>query len=442
MVLSKLRMESPTVVVDGGSLFWKSKVLRESERAQRLLKAELQAKVVARNGIDAMVPGVGDLALGLDEYARLTAELPVLSANLVCGERSWPGSVVVDRGGVKLGVIGVSGELHPDCTLSQPPLDALQAELQGIGEVDAVLVLAHVGRGFGNQAAQVAGVDFVLDGADGASRKHPLQEGSAWILGNGKRGKTLGVLKLEPVEGAELWMDRGASEGVEERLAQRQERLEEAQEGLSSASPADRAKYQSRVDYYSKEVEEAEAELKAAASAAGPRSLFSNELVPLNADVGEDTAILAELEALTEAIAALPPQVASAPTSMGPYVGSESCRGCHLEAWTQWAETPHARAYASLARENKELDASCYGCHVTGAFHPEGPQTPHEVGHLKNVGCESCHGPGRAHVADPKAGQMQGEPRVQSCTQCHDGVQDQGDFDQSSYWPRVVHTPQ
>lgn len=442
-MLQELRETTPTMVVDGGDLFWKSRVIRERDLPQRRLKAQTQAELLREQGMDAMVPGEGDLALGIEEYVALTQDMPVLAGNLSCGEHTWPLTRVIPVGGKKVGVIGVTGEIHPACTLTQEPLAAVEAGVAQLGgSVDTVLVIGHVGQRFAEQAGAVAGVDFVLDGELGAARKNPLQKGEgAWQLGSGKRGKVLGVLTLSFVDGGQGWLDQASAVGIEERLAQREQRLKEAQEGLAGASEEDRGKYQARVDYFTDEVAEAKADLEAAKVRGGNLShLFLNKLVELEASVGEDEAVLAKLEALTEQVAALPASVAKAPPRVGPYVGSESCRGCHLEAYGQWKTTPHASAYASLSKENKTQDNSCFSCHVTGAFHPEGPQYANEVGHLKDVGCESCHGPGKDHVASPKAGQMTATPREASCVQCHDGVQDNGDFDLETYWPKVVHS--
>jgi hypothetical protein len=442
-VLKELRESTPTVVVDGGDLFWKSRVIRDRDLAQRQLKAQTQAKLLAQQGMDAMVPGEGDLALGISEYVALTQDMPVLAGNLVCGEQTWPLTRVVKAGGQKVGIIGVTGEIHEDCTLSQDPIDAVKAGVEQLGSaVDVVLVIGHVGHSFADHAGAVPGVDFVLEGESGSARRNPIRKDEgAWQLGSGKRGKTLGVLTLSFVKGASGWMDQASAVGIEERLEQRSDRLEEAKEGLATCSEEDRGKYEARVDYFTQEVAEAEADLTAARASDGALShLFLNKLVELEASIGEDAAVLAELEALTLAIDSMPEQVASSPPRIGPYVGAESCRGCHTDAYTQWKTTPHAAAYTSLEKERKQLDNSCFGCHVTGAFHPEGPQYANEVGHLKNVGCESCHGPGKEHVAGPKAGQMTAEPREASCVQCHDGVQDNGDFDLESYWAKVVHT--
>lgn len=443
MVLQELRASTPAMVVDGGDLFWKSRVIRERDLSQRRLKAQTQAELLAEQGMDAMVPGDGDLALGIDEYVAMTQEMPVLAGNLSCGTHTWPLTRVVPVGGKKVGVIGVTGEIHPACTLTQDPVEAVQAGVTQLGgSVDTVLVIGHVGKRFAEEAGAITGVDFVLDGEMGAARKNPIQkQEGAWQLGSGKRGKVLGVLTLRFVEGGQGWLDQASAVGIEERLEQRQARLEEAQQGLASAVEEDRGKYQARVDYFTEEVAEAKADLEAAQARDGSLSnLFLNKLVELEASVGEDDAVLAKLEALTAQINALPASVATAPPRVGPYVGSESCRGCHIQAYSQWKGTPHATAYGSLGKENKTQDNSCFGCHVTGAFHPEGPQYANEVGHLQNVGCESCHGPGKDHVASPKASQMTATPRESSCVQCHDGVQDNGDFDLETYWPKVVHS--
>ena len=85
-------------------------------------------------------------------------------------------------------------------------------------------------------------------------------------------------------------------------------------------------------------------------------------------------------------------------------------------------------------------DEACYSCHVTGAFHPDGPKNPGVVGGLENVGCESCHGPGRDHASTPTTIDMVVKPEVAVCTQCHDGVKDEGRFDPIQYLPRVSHS--
>ncbi|HIF04347.1 MAG TPA: hypothetical protein EYQ80_02750, partial [Candidatus Poseidoniales archaeon] len=115
------------------------------------------------------------------------------------------------------------------------------------------------------------------------------------------------------------------------------------------------------------------------------------------------------------------------------FVGDRMCMSCHSEQHAQWKSTPHAYAWSTLVKAQRSQDLDCYACHVTGAHHPEGPQTPRAATGLENVGCESCHGPGRDHIARPSANNITGAPEPSVCTQCHDGVKDEGRFELDAY---------
>lgn len=86
----------------------------------------------------------------------------------------------------------------------------------------------------------------------------------------------------------------------------------------------------------------------------------------------------------------------AAPPGTAHYVGNESCRECHEEAYDVWARTTHAHAYHTLEVVSKNFNLSCVGCHVTGYRQPGGSEVVQNEG-LRDVGCESCHGPGSLH---------------------------------------------
>ena len=92
--------------------------------------------------------------------------------------------------------------------------------------------------------------------------------------------------------------------------------------------------------------------------------------------------------------AAPAPQTASAPASK--YVGSNVCKTCHPDVWSNFYKNPH---YKSLAAG--DLPA-------------------------QDTGCESCHGPGQAHV-EARGGkativafsELQPKQVLDACLRCH-----------------------
>lgn len=98
------------------------------------------------------------------------------------------------------------------------------------------------------------------------------------------------------------------------------------------------------------------------------------------------------------------------------FLGPQSCKGCHPEAFALWTQSKHARASAHLQAEDQQ-NARCMTCH--------GPElTTQEVA---NVTCETCHG-GGAHYSpehvmkDPELARLVGleDPGEKTCRGCHD----------------------
>ena len=122
------------------------------------------------------------------------------------------------------------------------------------------------------------------------------------------------------------------------------------------------------------------------------------------------------------------------------FAGADTCRGCHPAEFAQWSSTAHAKAWATLVTERRQLDHDCFGCHATGVDAPGGPTLPGEVAGLRDVQCEACHGPSREHMRSPATVKPPvADPPQKACTGCHDGDQDGGRFDFGTYRPRVVH---
>ena len=124
------------------------------------------------------------------------------------------------------------------------------------------------------------------------------------------------------------------------------------------------------------------------------------------------------------------------------YVGAAKCKMCHNSPakgaqFTQWSESKHATAFATLASEESkkaaeakgiadpQKAAECLKCHVTGHGSPAemlGEKYKAEEG----VTCEACHGAGADYatmaIMKDKAKAIEAGlvmPDEKTCTGCH-----------------------
>jgi 2',3'-cyclic-nucleotide 2'-phosphodiesterase (5'-nucleotidase family) len=169
-----------------------------------------------------------------------------------------------------------------------------------------------------------------------------------------------------------------------------------------------------------------------------------NRFIGLDSDIPDDPAVVetvttAHDEFTNEQKVSLESNPTKAPQPLAdtsPFVGAETCQGCHAEQYAIWEKTQHAHAMATLQRKNEQFDNECVRCHVVG-FNKGGFQTLITTPQLANVQCEACHGPGRAHAASPAKGYGHMETPV-GCTQCHTQP-NSPDFNFETYWPKIKH---
>ncbi|MEY3214429.1 MAG: hypothetical protein RIT28_4910, partial [Pseudomonadota bacterium] len=286
----------------------------------------MQAESYALLGLDGFTPGAGDLALGVETFTRITQPLNVLAGNLTCGETSWPGGRVVERGGLEVGIVGVVGadeaaaEAAAGCVVSDP-VAAAKAAAASLGDVDVLIALHTGGATLSAQLAEaVPGLDFVLDGKVGASfpEPRPLAGGQVFELGAGGQGKKLGVLSLELTDGATAWDGEAATGELDRRLVLAKKRVAEAEAALGGAvDEAARARLSQRLVTLNKQVTDLEAQRAALApKTEGPVNRFSVELVELSAKVPDHAPTQALVAATLAQIsgAAATPAAAQAPS--------------------------------------------------------------------------------------------------------------------------------
>ena len=109
------------------------------------------------------------------------------------------------------------------------------------------------------------------------------------------------------------------------------------------------------------------------------------------------------------------------------YMGSETCKACHVDIYNVWENTRHAQAFSSPIFQRDWTDlgfkTSCLNCHTTGFDANTGDYAQ------EGVSCESCHGPLTVgHPANP----MTVQPDADLCATCHKTTTDE--------WRASVHS--
>ncbi|RKU27443.1 hypothetical protein C6497_11900 [Candidatus Poribacteria bacterium] len=120
------------------------------------------------------------------------------------------------------------------------------------------------------------------------------------------------------------------------------------------------------------------------------------------------------------------------------FVGTTTCKTCHIGEWKSWKETKHAHAYHTLEVAGHETDPECLTCHTVGFGASSGfisvEKTPHHI----DVGCENCHGPGSNHAEHPEQ-KGYGKIKETLCVTCHT-LENSPKFDIKVYFPQIVHS--
>lgn len=453
----------PAVVVDAGDFGAKSNTIPEGVLFQHRAKARLQLESLALGGLDAITFGEEDLALGVDWLLATAKELslPVVSANLHCGDATFAPWKVVERGALKVGITAVTApELAGSCTASDP-IRTVKKAVADMGPVDVVVLLAHEeAEADGAMVAAVPAIKVVVNGHGKVRNDAPKAlPGHAVQLGAGSRGKYVGLARIALVPDAVGFEATGSLDALNERQKRLADRVAKATTNLeeaanrptepSTANPKERTnlhdvnRLHTQLEYYQKQLKDVEAEIAVFTSAPqGPLHRLDNLLHPAAQDVPDDPAVRALVDATLAEITRYENAGSTAVLALddSPFVGADACKSCHAAQFAQWQTQAHSHAMQALAKDEHQRDASCFACHSTGAFHPKGPQLPSQMTPAyENVQCEACHGPGKEHVAGPKPGQMSRASDASTCTICHDGERDDGRFDYATYLPQVVH---
>ena len=370
-------------VVDAGNFFPADEDEREA--------GPFMLSAMARLGTRVAGVGANDLRFGysfLREHAK-AAGVPLVSTNLVRFDTNVPafeGWRVETVAGIKVGVFGLLAEdtdlgpardsLRVDSPVvaARRAVDTLRAEGAGV-----IVVLSQLGQAASESlAVQVPGLDLVVAGGGTPARIDGVRVGRTMVIHGGNQGWQVGVADV-----------RLTREGRAASIAGSTVIL-----GPDVRNQPDMAK---RVKTF------------------------------------EDS-LNAHLRARDAALGAAPRPGATVPH----FVGMANCVKCHAAEYAQWRTTAHARAWKTLADQQKESTPACVPCHVTGFRQPGGFRTADDASRYGNVQCEACHGMGTAHHDWSENG---APPVAESvCRTCHTPTTSPT-FSFATYRPHVLHQP-
>jgi S-sulfosulfanyl-L-cysteine sulfohydrolase len=183
------------------------------------LRTEGRAVVPALNaeGVDLLVPGNWEYGYGPEALRRRATEMrfPVLAANLrdaTSGEPIFPGTMVREVGGVRIGFAGLTSAIIPNMsprfaeglrfTDARRVIPRVVEGLRTDEDCDIVVLVSHLGLPQDVALVrEIDGVDVVLSGHTHNRLEQPVVAGGTIIIQSGFSGSFLGRLDLEVARG-------------------------------------------------------------------------------------------------------------------------------------------------------------------------------------------------------------------------------------------------
>jgi 5'-nucleotidase/UDP-sugar diphosphatase len=190
-----------------------------SELERDGLKGAEMTGFMADLGYDAWVVGNHEFDQGYEVIAALVqnSSVPVLGANLSGpeGGPAMPGlqpSIIVERGGVKIGVIGittpdlqrlVSAETWARLQL-EDEVEVVRAELERLDpQTDLLVLLSHAGVETDRYlASKLEGLDLIVGGHSHTALRQPEQVGDTWVVQAGSYARSIGRLEIDVADDA------------------------------------------------------------------------------------------------------------------------------------------------------------------------------------------------------------------------------------------------
>jgi len=434
--LSRLAAEGFAVFqVDAGEALLKGVSQHGRTDAERRAQAILEMMAVI--GVDAMAVGPTDLIA----YETLQGLKNSESAGVWMLSGGWESphntplrksrdSVVLEEQGVRLGLIGLSGEsTAPELESRYARRDLVEfAKAQALALGDDLDLIVGVGSLSPEETValsrEVPAIGLLLTTA-GSQHQPPRRHNSTVVVEVPPRGRYVTTLRimLGSAPGQPLLFSGMEVEAYEELNNRRAQSLQLG-DSLLTQEKKDALKSQEA------EVQRVAAGLNLVTVEDRPLGTVFSGASPVDAymeEFFEDLIVDAEAEAQKKPE---PEQAAEV------FANTAACVSCHVQAFAQWSFSAHKSATTTLAQEGAHKNPECLSCHTTGFGQKGGfgEPTPFNLGRYGGVQCEACHGPLAGHPEDKT---IRPAPITkETCTGCHDEA-NSPDFVYENYHTKV-----
>lgn len=395
--------DPPLFVLDAGEML--AKPLPGKAPSESADRARAVMQLAEATGLDAWAPGP------LDRQVMPPAWLAEHRAISATWGAPFAAARVVERGGVRVGVVGLSAPAG-----DAPARDAVSAVREAMaGEADTWVVLSNAGAAVNRAVADdVAGLGAVLATA-GENLEDPWTGKGAPVIETPGRGRYVTVIHLSLGSTPGPWSIEDG--GTWKSVASARERADVAEAGATVLGEA-----------FARDV------AKLAEHTRG-RNVAVVSTRPLAPDLDGDTPVAKLVDQFHESQLATARAEVARPTGSA-YGTSASCSSCHGDRLASWGFDDHAKAWASLESRQSARNPECVGCHATGFGKPGGFSSlePRLVESYKAVQCEACHGPMRGHAQQD--GSKSTPVTEATCRACHDAANSPS-FDYTTYLRRI-----
>ncbi|HYR51959.1 MAG TPA: multiheme c-type cytochrome [Candidatus Dormibacteraeota bacterium] len=390
-VVKLLRRSDPeAILLDAGNSFTR----RQPFEVPNYLGRSEQRLYLETNDLmryDAGAIGITELANGLEYYRDMEAGLrtPMLASNLsLQGTRLGPSSILLHSHGLRIAVMGLFG----------PPRSGISP------------------RGFAEQSSRLS----ISDPLEVARREAPaLRSKADLVIAMGHLSPSLirRVAAGCPEISVIISTDHAAPSWVQGSTSQHREIQTDDESGFLGRTLV----LYAHLGQYGISCAKVGVDLEG--------RIAQSEITDhwLRVDVADDRVIRERLNEFYDLVGRMPEsQIGLRPPLSGdpywqhkPYVGAETCSGCHPSEFAQWRTTGHAAAFKTLLDVHRHYQPKCVSCHVVGFGSEFGYRTGQPEEPLGNVQCEVCHGPGNEHVLAPARTNIRRAVPERLCVECH-----------------------